>query len=431
MKRILYTMTFLLVAIMTLNAQMVNKAKAVEVILKGGTLHTVSNGNKVADLHIKDGKILAIGNNLSSATATTVDCKNKHVYPGMIDGGTRLGLVEINAVSLTNDYNELGDFIPHMKALTAVNPNSVSIPVTRVNGVTTVLAMPAGGVFPGTSALINLVGYTPEQMFAGFEGVIMNFPSSGKKGRRDRRSEEDIKKDAEKANKKINDIWDKAMLYAKIDSAATAGNQKRNDYNPQMDALLPVVRGEAKLLVEVNKENDILAALKWIEEKGIDAALMGVSDGWKVADKIAKSGIPVICGPVMGLPGRSSDRYDVIYKNPGKMAEAGVKVAIRTRETENVRNLPFNAGFAAAYGMGTDAALRAVTLTPAEIFGVADMLGSLDEGKVANLFVSDGDPFEPKTTIGKLYISGRDVPMESRHTLLYDEFLERDPGIEK
>jgi imidazolonepropionase-like amidohydrolase len=113
------------------------------------------------------------------------------------------------------------------------------------------------------------------------------------------------------------------------------------------------------------------------------------------------------------------------------MLEAGVKVAIRTRETENVRNLPFNAGFAAAYGMGTEAALRAVTLTPAEIFGVADMLGSLDEGKVANLFVSDGDPFEPKTTISHLYISGRDVPMESRHTLLYNEFLERDPGLQK
>ena len=421
----------MLVASITLNAQMVTKAKTVEVILKGGTLHTVSAGDKVADLHIKNGKIMAIGNNLSSTTATTVDCTGKHVYPGMIDGGTRLGLSEIGAVSLTNDYNELGDFIPHMKALTAVNPNSVSIPVTRVNGVTTVLAMPAGGVFPGTSALINLIGYTPGQMSAGYQGVIMNFPSSGKRGRWDRRSEEDIKKDAEKANKKINDIWDKAMLYAKIDSAAAAGNQKRNDYNPQMDALLPVVRGEAKLLVEVNKENDILSALKWIKEKGIDAALMGVRDGWKVADKIAEAGLPVICGPVLGLPGRSSDIYDVIYKNPGKMLEAGVKVAIRTRETENVRNLPFNAGFAAAYGMGTEAALRAVTLTPAEIFGVADMLGSLDEGKVANLFVSDGNPFEPKTTISHLYISGRDVPMESRHTLLYNEFLERDPGLQK
>ena len=424
-------MTFLLVATITLNAQMVQKAKSVEVILKGGTLHTVSNGDKIADLHIKDGKIMAIGNNLSSTTATTLDCTGKHVYPGMIDGGTRLGLSEIGAVSLTNDYRELGDFIPHMKALTAVNPNSVSIPVTRVNGVTTVLAMPAGGRFPGTSALINLVGYTPEQMYAGFEGVIMNYPSSGKRGRWDRRSEEDIKKDEEKATKKINDIWDKATLYAKIDSAAAAGNQKRNDYNPQMDALLPVVRGEAKLLVEVNKENDILSALKWIKEKGVDAVLTGVSDGWKVADKIAESGIPVICGPVLGLPGRASDRYDVIYKNPGKMLEAGVIVAIRTRETENVRNLPFNAGFAAAYGMGTEAALKAVTLTPAEIFGVADMLGSLDEGKMANVFVADGDPFEPKTTITHLYISGRDVPMESRHTLLYNEFLERDPGLSK
>ena len=301
MKNKIIYIALLLVASITLNAQMVTKAKTVEVILKGGTLHTVSAGDKVADLHIKNGKIMAIGNNLSSTTATTVDCTGKHVYPGMIDGGTRLGLSEIGAVSLTNDYNELGDFIPHMKALTAVNPNSVSIPVTRVNGVTTVLAMPAGGVFPGTSALINLIGYTPGQMSAGYQGVIMNFPSSGKRGRWDRRSEEDIKKDAEKANKKINDIWDKAILYAKIDSAAAAGNQKRNDYNPQMDALLPVVRGEAKLLVEVNKENDILSALKWIKEKGIDAALMGVRDGWKVADKIAEAGLPVICGPVLGF----------------------------------------------------------------------------------------------------------------------------------
>lgn len=431
MKRIIYTLTILLIAFAAINAQMVTKAKTVEVILKGATLHTVSNGDKVADLHIQDGKIMAIGSNLSSATAQTIDCTGKHIYPGMIDGGTRLGLAEIGAVSLTNDYNELGDFIPHMKALTAVNPNSVSIPVTRVNGVTTVLAMPAGGRFPGTSALINLVGYTPEQMFAGFEGVILNYPSSGKRGRWDRRSAEDIKKDEEKATKKINDIWDKALLYAKIDSAASAGNQKRNDYNPQMDALLPVIRGTGKLLIEVNKENDILSALKWVKEKGIDAVLMGVRDGWIVADKIAESGIPVICGPVLGLPGRASDRYDVIYKNPGKMMEAGVKVAIRTRETENVRNLPFNAGFAAAYGMGTEEALKAVTLTPAEIFGVADMMGSLDEGKMANLFVSDGDPFEPKTTISHLYIAGRDVPMESRHTLLYNEFLERDPGLQK
>lgn len=429
MKNILYLCIFCLC--LTSEAQILTKATDVEVILTGATLHTVSNGDVNADLHIKDGKIHAIGSNLSSSSATVVNCSGKHIYPGMIDSGTRLGLGEIGAVSLTNDYNELGDFIPHMKALTAINPNSVSIPVTRVNGVTTVLAMPAGGRFPGTSALIHLVGYTPEQMYAGFEGVIMNFPSSGKRGRWDRRSEEDIKKDAEKANKKINDIWDKAVLYTQIDSAANANNKKRNDYNPQMQALLPIVKGEGKLLIEVNKKDDILAAIKWLSGKKIDAVLMGVRDGWMVADKIAEAKLPVIVGPVLGLPARASDRYDVIYKNPSKLAEAGVKVALRTRETENVRNLPFHAGFAAAYGMGKEAALKAVTLVPAEIFGVSDMLGSLDEGKIANLFVADGDAFETKTNIEKLYIAGRDIPLESRHTYLYNEFLSRDPGLQK
>lgn len=431
MQKIKHILTLMLCAATLLQAQMVEKARVANVILKGATLHTVSDGNKVADLHIKDGKIMAIGNGLTAAGAETIDCTGKHIYPGLIDGGTRLGLSEIGAVSLTNDFSEIGDFIPHMKALTAVNPNSVAIPVTRVNGVTTVLAMPAGGRFPGTGSLINLVGYTPQQMYAGFDGVLMNFPSSGRSSRWDRRSDEDIKKAEEKALKKINDIWEKALLYAKIDSAATATRQKRNDYNPQMDALMPVVRGTAHLLVEVNKAEDILNAIKWCQEKNIKAILTGVADGWMVADKIAESGFPVITGPVLGLPRRAADRYDAIYKNPGKMLKAGVKVALRTRETENVRNIPFHAGFAAAYGMGTDEALKAVTLTPAEIFGVSDMLGSLTEGKVANLFVADGDPFEPKTTIEKLYISGRDVPMESRHTLLYDEFLQRDPGLQK
>lgn len=431
MHKIYNTLLLICCIAFSLQAQMVQKATVANVILKGATLHTVSDGDKIADLHIKDGKIAAIGNNLSDAGAQVIDCTGKHIYPGLIDAGTRLGLAEIGAVSLTNDYRELGDFIPHMKALTAVNPNSVAIPVTRVNGVTSVLAMPAGGRFPGTAAMINLVGYTPQQMYAGFEGVILNFPASGKSSRWDRRSAEDIKKAEEKALKKIDDIWDKALLYTRIDSAAQASRQKRNDYNPQMDALMPVVRGEAKLLVEVNKSQDILNAIKWCQDRNIDAILMGVADGWMVADKIAESGFPVVTGPVLGLPRRGSDRYDVIYKNPGKLAAAGVKVALRTSDTENVRNLPFHAGFAAAYGMGKEEALKAVTLNTAEIFGIGDQLGSLSQGKSANLFVSDGDPFEPKTTIERLYISGRDVPMESRHTLLYDEFLERDPGLKK
>ena len=231
--------------------------------------------------------------------------------------------------------------------------------------------------------------------------------------------------------KNLNDAWDKAVLYARIDSAGSAGNLKRNDYNPQMDALLPVVRGEMHAMIEVNAKKDILSALKWVKENNIKAIFTGVSEGFRVAGEIAAAGIPVITGPVLSIPGRSSDRYDVAYANAGVMQKAGVKVALRTNDSENVRNLPFNAGFAAAYGMGVEEALKAVTIVPAEIFGVADQLGSIEKGKIANLFVSDGDPFETKTTIEHLFIEGWKIAIENRHTLLYNEFLNRSPGLNK
>ena len=427
---ILYIIAFLLIGPM-LMAQQINKSTEGTFLLKGGTLHTVTNGNVEADLLIRDGMIAEIGPNLSASGATVVDCAGKHVYPGMIDGGTTLGLSEVGSVSLTNDFNEIGDVIPHMQALTAVNPNAVAIPVTRTNGVTSVIVQPAGGLMPGTASLINLIGYTPEQMYAGFSAVRMNFPASGRRGRWDRRSEEDIKKEAEKALKNLNDVWEKALLYARIDSAGTATRQSRNDYNPEMDALLDVVRGDMHFMIEVNAKSDIEAAIKWVEEKGVKAIFTGVSEGWRVADQLAKSGIPVITGPILSVPGRASDSYDAAYANAGKMQKAGVKVAIRTNDSENVRNLPFNAGFAAAYGMGVEEALKAVTIVPAEIFGVADKLGSLDQGKMANLFVSDGDPFETKSNITHLFINGWSIPVENRHTYLYDEFLNRTPGLQK
>ena len=411
-------------------AQMVNKSQKGTFLLKGATIHTVTNGTITGDLLIKDGVIAEIGT-VTDANATTIDCMGKHVYPGFIDGGTNLGLSEIGSISLTQDYRELGDFTPHMQALTAVNPNSVSIPVTRTNGVTTVIAKTAGGLFPGTAALINLHGYTPNQMYAGFKGVQMNFPSTGKRGRWDRRSSEDIKKDGDKVLKKMNGIWDKAKQYAAIDSAAKATNQKMEDYNPQMEALLPIVRGEAPLMIEVNKDNDIKAAIKWVKKNNLNVIFTGVSEGYRVTKELAEAGIPVITGPVLSVPGRASVSYDVSYKNPSIMQKAGIKVAIRTNETENVRNLPFHAGFAAAYGMGKEEALKAVTIIPAEIFGVSNQLGSLAKGKVANVFVSNGDPFETKTQIEHLFISGYKVPLENRHTLLYDEFLQRDPGVDK
>ena len=398
--------------------------------LTNATIETVTNGTiQNGTLIIKDGKIADVGSSVSIPQgAKTMDCAGMTIYPGMIDGGTQIGLVEVGSDPRTRDNSEIGDVIPHIQALTAVNPSSVIHPVTRVNGVTTALTMPSGGLFPGTAALINLHGYTPDQMYAGFKGVVLNFPATGRRGRWDRRSDKDIKKAAKKALKQLNDVWASTIQYHKIDSASGGKDQP---YYPEMEALMPVVRGKMKLLVNVNSANDIKTALKWLDEQGVDAILCGVSEGWRVAEEIAKAGVPVITGPVLSNPTRDYDRYDRPYANAGAMQQAGVKVAIRTNEIENTRNLPYHAGFAATYGMGKEEALKAVTIIPAEIFGVSDRYGSLEKGKVANLFVTTGDPFETRTQVKYVFIDGWNIPMVSRHTQLYEEYLNRTPGVEK
>jgi imidazolonepropionase-like amidohydrolase len=427
-KNILFTSCFIIVTMISgLHAQQVEKSTYGTFALTHAAVETVTKGRlENATVIIRNGIIEAVGTDVPiPADAQVIDCKDLTIYPGMVDGGTRLGLQEIESISLTQDYDEVGELTPEMDALTAVNPNSVLIPVTRVSGVTSVITAPSGGLFPGTAALINLQGYTPEQMYGGFKAIVINFPSSGKRGRYDRRSDEDIKKDGEKAIKKLNDTWDRVRTYAAIDSA-TMG---KAEYNPELAALVPVLRGEMTAFIEANKDEDILAALRWIKKQKIKAVLTGVAEGWRVADSIALAGIPVITGPVLSMPTRDTDHYDQAYKNAGLMQKAGVKVALRTNEAENVRNLPFNAGFAATYGMGRDEALKAVTIIPAEIFGVADKIGSIEAGKKANLFVSTGDPFEPATAIKHLFINGWNIPLESRQTLLYEEFLQRAPGV--
>lgn len=406
--------------------QQVEKSTYGTFLLTNGQVYTHDNGMIGADILIKDGVIQEVGNGLTANDATTIDCSGLEIYPGMIDAGTKLGIAEIGAVSLTQDHNERGTYTPHMQALTAVNPSSVNIPVNRVNGVTSVLTVPSGGLFPGTAAAINLQGYTPEQMYAGFKGVVLNFPSSGRRGRFDRRSDEDIKKDSNKNLKKLNKFWQNAKVYAGIKA-----NNGDTDYNPQMEAVSDIISNNAPMLIEVNKKADILSAITWSNKNNINAVLTGMAEGFRVTDTLVKYNIPVITGPILNNPARSSDHYDIGYSNAGKMHKAGVKVAIRTNETENVRNLPYNAGFAAAYGMGFAAAFKAVTQNPADIMGIGDKYGSLEKGKMANLFVTDGDPFETKTTVKHLFISGWNIPLESRHTLLYDEFLERSPGISR
>ncbi|MFN9502134.1 MAG: amidohydrolase family protein [Chryseotalea sp.] len=433
MKKSLNTIAIAIALFLTLSYTFAQspKGKYGTFALTHATVYTVTKGIiNNGTVIIRNGKIEAVGTNITIPSgAEVIDCKGQFIYPGMIDSGTRLGLVEVSSDPRTTDFNEVGDVVPQMKALTAVNPNSALIPVTRVSGVTTVISNPEGSMFPGTAALINLHGYTPDQMFAGFEGVVLNFPNTGRRGFWDRRTDDEIKKATDKAMEKLNDVWDKATQYHKLDSAT---NGKGVGYYPELQALLPVLRGKQTLLIEANASKDITAALKWIKEKKIKkVVLTGVLEGWRVADEIAKAGIPVIAGPVQAVPSREYDRYDRAYANPGLLRKAGVKVALQTGQAENVRNLPYHAAYAAAYGMGQEEALKAVTIVPAEIFGVADKLGSIEVGKSATLFICDGDPFETKTNIKHVFIDGWQIPMVSRQTQLYDEFLQRDPGVNK
>lgn len=401
------------------------KPRTGKFLLQNATVVTVTKGTLThTSVLVEHGKIAQVGPNISAVGTEVIDCTGKFIYPGMIDSGTRLGLVEISSVPETVDYAEIGNVTSNMQALTAVNPNSEAIGVTRVSGVTTVLTVPTGGLFPGTASLINLNGYTPDQMYGGFKAVVMNFPSSGRRGRFDRRSDEDVKKDSEKALKEANEIWENARKYLDLKNSGA-----QLQFFPEMDQLSKAVSGELPLLIVVDTASDIQNAIKWVDGKNIKVIFSGVAEGWRVADEIAKAGIPVITGPVQDLPTRQSDRYDTPYANAGKMAKAGVKVALRTDEEENVRNLPFHAAFAAAYGLGKEDALKAITIIPAEIFGIADQYGSVEVGKRANLIVSTGDPLETKSRILHVFIDGYMIPMSNRHIRLYQEFLERSPGL--
>lgn len=424
----LFMMTFVPLLSMAQEDDQVLRARNGKFALTNAKIYTVTNGIiENGTIVINGGVIEAVGANVTiPADAEVIDCKGREIYPGMIDGGTTLGLSEIGSIAEANDTREFGALTPQMEALTAVNPNSVAIPVTRVSGVTTVWTMPRGGSLAGTAAAINLFGYTPDQMYAGARGIVMTFPSTGG-GRRFRRlSPEEAKKRQERALKTLDDAWDKAELYAKIENS-----EEVRSY-PEIEALVPVVKGELMLFIEANAAKDITAAIDWVKERGYKkVVLTGVAEGWRVADQIAASGLSVITGPVQAIPTRQSDSFDAAYANPGIMSQAGVKVALRTMEAENVRNLPYHAGFAAAYGMGREEALKAITINAAEILGIGDQVGSIEVGKKANIFVATGDPFETATKITELFIDGYKVPMTSRQIRLYDEFLNRTPGVDK
>jgi len=398
------------------------------VIEKGAV---IIQGDKIADV----GASVRI-----PSGAKEIDASGLTVYPGMINASTTMGLTEIGSVAATNDSSEIGEFNPQLKAIIAVHPESEIIPVTRVNGITTVLTAPRGGILAGQAALINLDGWTWEEMnLKNPVGIVFNFPTiySGRSFdfatfQVRERSFEEVKRQRDETLDKVRKVFDDARAYAKA-KEAKAKNPRLPDLetNLMLESLVPVVKGELPLLVNTSRERDIKAAVEFAAEQKVKIIIVGADEAHKVASLLKEKNIPVILGPVFSLPLHEDDPYDAQYTKAAALSKAGIKFAFQgvdgdgPGDASNARNLPYHAGMSVAYGLPKEEALKALTIYPAEIFGVADRVGSIEPGKLANLVITNGDLLEIRTQIRYLFIKGKQIALKTKQTELYEKYVNR------
>jgi imidazolonepropionase-like amidohydrolase len=384
---------------------------------------TIPNGTIV----FSNGVITAVGASAQiPANATVIDGTGLFVYPGLIDAGSHVGLEEISAVPGTVDTAELGDINPNARAEVAVNPHSNVIPVTRVNGITSVVTEPEGGIISGSSAMINLAGWTPQEMTLKAPLTMhIHFPrlrtNPFDETPQDEEATKDAAKNYTKQIDKLRDVFRDAQAYAK----ASAAHVKRIDRDLILEALVPVVERREPVVMHANLDRDIRAALKFADEFKLKVILADAEDVARVIPELKSRNIPVILGPILSLPPREDDAYDLVYSNAKTLNDAGIPFAIQSQDSHNARNLPYHAAACAAFGLPKDVALRSVTLAPAQIFGVADKIGSLETGKLANIIVTDGDPLEIVTQVKHLFINGEEITLDTNQTLLYEKFKAR------
>jgi imidazolonepropionase-like amidohydrolase len=388
-------------------------------------------------LVIRNGRIEAIGANVAVPNgAQIIDGRGLSVYPGMIDLGTSLGLVEIaSGAPGTVDLTEIGDMNPNVAAYVAVNPHSANIPVTRVNGITAALTMPQGGIISGQASFINLYGMTPAEMaIERTSALVIQFPRlSGGGGQfafarvAGPANIAEATRTRDTQIDRIRRILRDAEAYGQAQDAFTKDSTlPRPNRDIVLASLVPYVRGERPVLMRADRESDIRGAIRFAEEMKLKPIILGGNEAHKAAQFLREKNVPVILTGVLDLPAREDDHYDVLYENAAKLQAAGVRFCISTGDTgANVRDLPYHAGMSASFGLPRAEALKAVTLYPAQIIGVADRVGSLEAGKIANVVVTDGDLLEARTRVRHLFIQGRQIPLTSRHTELFDQFKDR------
>lgn len=413
-------------------------------LLRGATIHPVT-GPDVANamMLVQDGRIAEIGVKVAAPKGTKViDAKGLHVYPGFMNAATVIGISEVSSVRETNDTNEIGEFVPAARAVVAVNPESDHIPVARVNGITTVVTMPAtlgggggggfggggGSLIRGQAALLHLDGWTWEEMALKQSiGVLMRFPAIQTRSvdfetfTVTNRPYAEVKRQYDAEIRKIDEFFERARRYQR----AKAANSPDWRLDTQFEAMLPVLDGKMPLLVPAQRERTIREAIEFADKHKVKLILLDVHKPGAMLKTIAEKKIPVVVGQPTDLPLDDDDAYDASFSLPGELHKAGIKFAFATYNNQFARNLPFEAGFAVGYGLPYEAALKALTIDAAEIFGVSNVTGSIEKGKSADFFVTDGDPLEIKTQVKMLFIKGKNISLETKHTRLYQKYLNR------
>ncbi len=375
---------------------------------------------------IKNGLIEEIGRDLPiPENAKIYDSRGLRAYPGMIDSACYLGLYEIGSLQATIDNREVGDINPQVMAVEALRPESMHIPVSRSNGITTALIVPTDGLVAGQSGLIRLSGRTPEEMVIK-ESVAMHIELPGM-GRSRRRESVQAQQPASKKIMELKELFHEIRMYQKQKNAAKKDvSLVLPEFDERLEFMLPVINGNLPVMISVHSEQDICDAIQFVKEENIKAIFFGVSQGWKVADKIKESGIPVIFGSLYAMPPKWEDGYDSLYRNPMILQKAGVLFAFSSQSASLAKDLPYHAAKAAAFGLDKREALKGVTIYPAQIFGIDDKVGSLEKGKIANIVLADGDILEMRTHIKHVFIEGVETDLSSVYTELLEKYKNRN-----
>jgi imidazolonepropionase-like amidohydrolase len=395
--------------------------QAAPVAITGATIHTVSGSTlDNGDLLFDRGRIVALGESGTVKipdNAKLVNGKGQHVYPSLFEAYSQLGLVEVSAVRASRDQSESGQMNPNVRAHVSVNPDSELIPVTRANGVLLALTAPSGGRIAGKAAVIQLDGWTFEEMtLRSGAAMVVSWPTVP-----NQLETTDMKKDPVAS---LRDFFDESRAY--LEARANEASNKKSDL--KLESLRPVLERKMPLLVSANSLAVIQSAVSFAVEQNIRLIIIGGYDAPLCAKLLKKNSVPVIVSAVYRLPRRRSEGFDVAYTLPERLRDAGIQFCISgsgSSRVSNTRNLPYHAATAVAYGLPANEALKAITLYPAQILGVSKRVGSLEKGKDATLIMTTGDPLETSTQVTTAWIRGRVVDLSSRHTQLYEKYREK------